>query len=370
MSLVAELPVVDRGFAPFLDELYAAALEPARFPRALSAFADSFPADNARILICDRQAGGAAQAQVVEFNDDAEAVALDSGQLNELSLSLARREPNDGNVVRTGVLGGAGWPNEKWAIGGIHYLAVSVTVDERWLVSVVALRRHAAFSEPDQVKARRLADDMRRAFSFHFKAARAKSFTVNDQLFGAKSIALFVTRQKLVEHTNEAATELLERQGLLRLAGRSLRFEDVRVAAAFDELSKPNLKRTAAKSLAFVISEGHGTSWLVQLSRHEANVASPLLSDASLSTVVVVALTPLNGAASSRGALIDGFVDLTATERSVLAAFVDGKDIAGIASEMQRSVETVRWHVRNLFAKLGVNSQAELTRLGSLLLPI
>ena len=54
----------------------------------------------------------------------------------------------------------------------------------------------------------------------------------------------------------------------------------------------------------------------------------------------------------------------------MLAAFVDGKDIAGIASEMQRSIETVRWHVRNLFAKQGVNSQAELTRLGSLLLPI
>lgn len=369
MSLVAALPVNDHGFGPFLDEFYAAALEPRRFPQALSAFANTFYADYARILVSDRQAA-AAGAQIVELGEDADAPPLEASLLSELSTLLAKRESSEANAVRAGVLGAAGWPNEKWAIGGVHYLALTVAVDERWVVSLVALRRNNAFAEHDQAAARRLTDDVRRALSFHFKAARSKSLALSDQLFGARSIALFVTRQKVVEHTNEAAAELVERQGLLRLVGRSLRFEDVRVAAAFDELSKPNLRRTAAKGLAFVVSEGQGTSWLVQLSRQQTNVASPLLSDAASSTLVVVALTPLNGTASSRGALIDGFVDLTATERAVLAAFVDGKDIAAIAGEMQRSIETVRWHVRNLFAKLGVNSQAELTRLGSLLLPI
>jgi len=119
-----------------------------------------------------------------------------------------------------------------------------------------------------------------------------------------------------------------------------------------------------------IVTDGKGESWLVQLSRHQTAAASPLLADTANSSQVVIALTPLAEASGSRGALIDGFVDLTPTERAVLSAFVDGKDIASIASEMQRSIETVRWHVRNLFAKLGVNSQADLTRLGSLLLPI
>jgi DNA-binding CsgD family transcriptional regulator len=68
--------------------------------------------------------------------------------------------------------------------------------------------------------------------------------------------------------------------------------------------------------------------------------------------------------------MLAGFTELTPTERTIFAAFVDGDDIASIAARMDRSVETVRWHVRNLFAKLGVNSQADLVRLGALLLPI
>ena len=68
--------------------------------------------------------------------------------------------------------------------------------------------------------------------------------------------------------------------------------------------------------------------------------------------------------------MLSGFTELTPTERTIFAAFVDGDDIQAIATRMDRSVETVRWHVRNLFTKLGVNSQADLARLGALLLPI
>ena len=367
MTLVAALPVSDRGFGPFLDELYAAALEPNRFSQALATFAEVLNADQARILVCDRYAPAGGRVQAVEFGEAID--GADPKQLNDLVLQVASRDSNAVQAVHCGSLSGAGWPNEKWAIGGVQYLALTVAVDERWAVALVALRRHAPFGEHDQIAARRLADDVRRALSFHFKAARIKGFTLGDRLFEARSIALIVTRQRIVEHTNEAAVQLLEQQGLVRLAGRALRFEDTRIAAAFDELSKQTGRR-AAKSMAFVVSEGHSGTWLVQLSQHQTAAASPLIAEAANGTLVVVALTSLNAASISRGALIDGFVDLTVTERSVLAAFVDGKDIASIAGEMQRSVETVRWHVRNLFAKLGVNSQAELTRLGSLLLPI
>jgi DNA-binding NarL/FixJ family response regulator len=85
---------------------------------------------------------------------------------------------------------------------------------------------------------------------------------------------------------------------------------------------------------------------------------------------VVVALTPFSGASQTREAMLSGFPDLTPTERQIFAAVVDGEDIASIARKMERSVETVRWHVRNLFTKLGVNSQADLARLGALLMPL
>ena len=81
-------------------------------------------------------------------------------------------------------------------------------------------------------------------------------------------------------------------------------------------------------------------------------------------------MTPFNAASQTRATMLNGFTDLTPTERTIFAGFVDGQDIAAIAARQSRSVETVRWHVRNLFTKLGVNSQADLARLGALLLPI
>jgi DNA-binding CsgD family transcriptional regulator len=372
MSLVAALPVSDRGFGPFLDELYAAALEPALFQQALASFGSAFLADESRFLICDRHAAGAERAHFVEFGEAASGnTTLDRRQSDELLGALGTRDVIGGAAVSAGTLGNVGWPNDKWTLGGLHYIALSVPVDERWIVALVAVRRHAAFSDHDQGTARSLLSDVKRALAFHWKATRSKGFAVGDRLFEARDIAIIVTRQRVVEHTNEAAARLLEREGLLRLAGRNLRFEDVRVAAAFDELSKPcGRAKAASRSLAFIVAEGKGESWLVQLSRHQTPSVSPLLAETSNNSLVVIALTPLSAASGARGALIDGFVDLTVTERAVLSAFVDGKDIACIAGEMRRSVETVRWHVRNLFAKLGVNSQADLTRLGSLLLPI
>lgn len=367
MSLVAALPAVDRGVNPFLDELYAAALEPSRLSGALDAFAEAFDADDARFVVRDR--AGRAQFMDVGVRTG---LILDGKQSSDLLAGLQNRDLGEAGApsVTAGSIGSVGWPDERWAIGGLHYMAVTVPVDDRWLVAVVAIRRHVAFGDHDQNLARRLVSDIRRALAFHVRAARSKGLAVGDRLFEARAIALIVTQNKLVEHTNEAAERLFERRGLLQLAGRALKFDDVRVGAAFDDLSKVERRRGSPKSLAFVVSDGQGESWLVQLSRHQGASGSPLLADAANTGQVVIALTPLSEASGSRGALIDGFVDLTPTERAVLSAFVDGKDIASIASEMRRSIETVRWHVRNLFAKLGVNSQADLTRLGSLLLPI
>jgi DNA-binding NarL/FixJ family response regulator len=51
---------------------------------------------------------------------------------------------------------------------------------------------------------------------------------------------------------------------------------------------------------------------------------------------------------------------LTAREREVVTLIALGEDTAGIARELHVSPETVKTHVRNAMAKLGVHTRAQL----------
>lgn len=182
------------------------------------------------------------------------------------------------------------------------------------------------------------------------------------QMFDNNPTAMLITRGRAIDRSNAAAAALLEARRPIAISAGRLRFEDARAQTAFEALSRADQNTDARRTYAFVVEGEGGRTFIAQLS-----LAKPA-PDATAS--VVVALTPFSGASQSREAMLSGFTELTPTERAIFAAFVDGDDIQAIAARMDRSVETVRWHVRNLFTKLGVNSQADLARLGALLLPI
>ena len=52
-------------------------------------------------------------------------------------------------------------------------------------------------------------------------------------------------------------------------------------------------------------------------------------------------------------------VDLTKREKEVLSGLVDGNSYKAIADNLNISVETVRFHFRNVYKKLHVHSQSE-----------
>lgn len=191
------------------------------------------------------------------------------------------------------------------------------------------------------------------------------SVAVGLQMFDDNPVALLVTRQRAVERSNAAAASLLEAHRPVTIVGGRLTFEDGRAQTAFESISRADPHSQTQQTFAFVVEGAQSRTWIAQLSlaRGSANTGQA-------APAIVIALTPFSGASQTREAMLNGFTDLTPTERTIFGAFVDGDDIAAIATKMNRSVETVRWHVRNLFTKLGVNSQADLARLGALLLPI
>lgn len=54
---------------------------------------------------------------------------------------------------------------------------------------------------------------------------------------------------------------------------------------------------------------------------------------------------------------------LTARERDVLVGVLDGLDNDGLAKTLQISRATVKWHLHNVFAKVGVGTREALLRL-------
>ena len=248
-------------------------------------------------------------------------------------------------------------------------MAIVLRCDGEPAIGVAALRSGHPFTDADRQRAQTLLPDIRRALELRRRAGRLEALDLGVQLFDRNPAAILITRQRSIERSNASALALLADGRPISLASGKLRFEDTRAHAAFELISRPDAQAQGNQAFAFVVEGTRGCTWIAQLSSIRPASSSSAVG-AGNAFAVVAALTPFNSASQTREAMLNGFTDLTPTERTVFAAFVDGQDIAAIAVRLNRSVETVRWHVRNLFTKLGVNSQADLARLGALLLPI
>ena len=58
-----------------------------------------------------------------------------------------------------------------------------------------------------------------------------------------------------------------------------------------------------------------------------------------------------------------GWGDLTESEQKLIPLVVEGLTNRAIADRLYVSVHTVNTHMKHIFAKLGINSRVELTRL-------
>jgi DNA-binding CsgD family transcriptional regulator len=57
-----------------------------------------------------------------------------------------------------------------------------------------------------------------------------------------------------------------------------------------------------------------------------------------------------------------GWDSLTDSELKVVSLIAEGVTNRAVAAQLRLSPHTVKTHIRNAFAKLGVNSRAELSR--------
>ena len=61
--------------------------------------------------------------------------------------------------------------------------------------------------------------------------------------------------------------------------------------------------------------------------------------------------------------LLGATLGLTRAESRVAASIAEGSIVRGIAIATHREESSVRWHVKQMYAKLGISRQAELARM-------
>ena len=92
--------------------------------------------------------------------------------------------------------------------------------------------------------------------------------------------------------------------------------------------------------------------------------ATPLVDDtmespATGTAVLVLVVEPVDRSAIDAGRVAN-LLGLTPTESRVAVAIARGASIRGVAGEMGCEQTTIRWHLRHIFAKLGISRQTEL----------
>lgn len=249
-------------------------------------------------------------------------------------------------------------------------LGLSARASEGHFISVSGIvggRTGTEFSS-DKVKwAQALRGDFGRALKLHVELSRQNARNSATAQWQSTPLPVVVLREGTLLQSNEAALFALEAGDIISHArGNKVSIID----AALASLVKSHHRNDGDQFATHIATGRSGARWMAQLVRFN-QLAGSLLGSAGIDDpAVMLALTPLDGAATLRHRSLMAFSILTSTEKQIAHELLNGESVTGIAHSRRQSEETIRWHVRNMIAKTGSRNLADLTRTLSLLLPL
>ena len=196
--------------------------------------------------------------------------------------------------------------------------------------------------------------------------ARALRTTIDGLLETAGMAVIRLDRSGGVAEANDRARAILDRRD-------GLRDEDGRLQAALPE-EDDALQGLVARAAPYGGGAGAGGSMTVSRERAVSRLllhVSPVGADGTDGTdgprsgrtgALVLAIDPADRLRLDPDAL-GRFLGLTPTESHIAASLVEGMSLQDIAAETGRSVITVKWHLRHIFAKHRLSRQSDLVRL-------
>jgi DNA-binding CsgD family transcriptional regulator len=176
-------------------------------------------------------------------------------------------------------------------------------------------------------------------------------------------LVLLDTRARFL-WSNHWAARMIARGDALKVVGGRLQAESKlvqpRLRAALLQAGETLAKGKPVADLCMAIPRAHGGRPYQLLITALGNGDPPASAQ---HPALAVLLTDPDTVRRPPEPLLRGFFGLTPTEARVAASLTAGHPVATLSTQLGVSEASIRWHLKGIFAKTGVSSQAQVVRL-------
>ncbi len=372
----------EREFAQLLDLVYEASLEPTRWPQALARAADWLGAS--RSLLFTPGAAIDADGFFYSHGVSAEEMTIWSSRYVGQDFWTARAVER-GLAYEGGIFRDSDLSNRQELLASDYYREHLVRMDIGWLLSGVILappdghlpvvvlsnyrgvQAEGGFDDVARARMALLLPHLSRALAVMLRLRRAEhQAAASAGALDALSCGVaLLDRQGRVVHANQRAESIWRAtDGLRRDAMRHLAIDGAAARRAWQAALQATLDgagRVAHFSEALNVPRSSGSgSYLLQLSRLSVGDRfGPLAGDAC----VIVFITDSERRQEPDAAVLMRLYGLSAAEARTAQALAGGARLADAAVAVDLSVNTLKTQLKQIYAKTGCASRAELTRL-------
>lgn len=366
----------------FLDHLYAAAVGAGEWQDVVAAFTRLVGGHGGLINVYDVPTGSVRTVEWHNF-DQNHIAALDAYWQSREPWSRAGLEQiathpemlvngfvsRGSSLVPQKELLASEWYNEFAGASLIQdclsTVGVSNGVKGLALIANTGGRPPVTYSTEQIAIAASVQADIQRAINIHVSAADSNQILAAAPGYLQMKLPVLAMQERRILTCNPAAMEELERSRLIRRVAGKL----FAVDASLDRMMASISRRDAVPQMSVVATGLDGSRFLAQAIRFNRLRGTLMAAAGGDDPAVMLVLTSLDDGVAGREAALRALSCFTPVEHAITSSLVNGQSIEDIARDRKASVQTIRWHLRNMSAKVGEHGVKGLTRLLTLLLP-
>lgn len=360
----------ERALSQLIETTYAAAAEPSQWPELMQQLADAIGATTCHLMLRNPERTAMESSGVGVSRADAERYLREVSDYDELLGAVEARRASRIVLTQDFMRLGEMPPMlayQSWygPLGLGYFGAVFFGGNSRcqaWL-GIGREQRLGAFPEASRQLLAALMPHLDRAFTVTEKLAEAQQLsdlaldTVDQLAMGV----VFLTESGRVRLANARARSMAE-EGLIRLGSQGLGFASRQADSRLKEQLGAIYRGEPGEVLPFSLGSTGGP--LVYCLPYRGSAPQQDWLRDRLAAAVFIIDTDQRRVAIPERQLQQAFA-LTAGEVRVLQLLMTGLDVAEIAARLGVGTDAVRYHLKNIYRKVGVSRQSNLVALVS-----